>query len=139
MSAKSVCARLTAVVLLVCAAASTAAAQTANQTASEFYMKYRAAFDKAKAIEELLPYASKSMKADIESTPAAERPGMFKMIKEMSKMSNVKIVKETKTADGVTLSVEAVGEDRGKMTGQIQIVKEDGAWKIGKESWSSKG
>jgi hypothetical protein len=115
------------------------AAQTANQTATEFYVKYRAAFDKAKAVEELLPYMSKAMKAKVEETPAGERAKMFEMIKEMSKMSNVKVVKETKNEQGVMLSVEAVGEDRGKMTGQIQVVKEDGVWKMGRESWSSKG
>ena len=140
MSAKSVVVGLGAMVVMVAVSVSlTAAPQPANQTASEFYTQYRAAFDKAKKIEELTPYMSASMKKEVESTPAAERPGMFQMIKEMSKMSNVKIVKETKTADGVTLSVEAVGEDRGKMTGQITIVKEGGAWKMAKESWSSKG
>ena len=138
MSAKRVGGQLAAIVVLIAVGVSLVAAQ-ANQTASEFYTAYRAAFDKAKKIEELIPYMSKSMKADIENTPAAERPAMFQMIKEMSKMSNVKIVKETKTAEGVTLSVEAMGEDRSKMTGQIRIVKEDGAWKMAKESWSSKG
>ena len=115
------------------------AAQTGTQTASEFYVKYRAAFDKAKTVDELVPLMSKERKAEIEKTPAAERAKMFEMIKMMSKMSNMKVVKETKNEQGVMLSVEAVGEDRGKMTGQIQIVKEDGAWKMGGESWSSKG
>ena len=140
MSAKRVVGQLAAIVVLIAVGVSLAAAQQpANQTASEFYTAYRAAFDKAKKIEELTPYMSKSMKADVEKTPASERPMMFEMIKEMSKMSNVKIVKETKTPDGVTLSVEAVGPDRGKMTGKIDIVKEGGAWKMAKESWSSKG
>ena len=138
MSAKRVGGQLAAIVVLIAVGVSLAAAQ-ANQTASEFYTAYRAAFDKAKKIEELIPYMSKSMKADIEKTPASERPGMFEMIKEMSKMSDVKIVKETKEPDGVMLSVESVGPDRGKMTGQIKIVKEAGAWKMAKESWSSKG
>jgi hypothetical protein len=138
MSVKRVGGQLAAIVVLIAVGVSLVTAQ-ANQTASEFYTAYRAAFDKAKKIEELIPYMSKSMKADIEKTPTSERPTMFEMIKEMSKMSDVKIVKETKTADGVTLSVEAVGPERGKMTGQVRIVKEDGAWKMAKESWSSKG
>ena len=140
MSAKRVVGQLAAIVVLIAVGVSLAAQQQpANQTASEFYTAYRAAFDKAKKIEELIPYMSKSMKADVESTPASERPMMFEMVKEMSKMSNVKIVKETKETDGVMLSVEAVGPDRGKMTGLIKIVKEGGAWKMAKESWSSKG
>ena len=130
---------LAAVVLVMAGLSVTASSQTPNQTASDFYLKYRAAFDKAKSIDEVMPYMSKAMKAKVEETPAAERPKMFEMIKMMSKMSNVKIVKETQNEQGVMLSVEAVGEDRGKMTGQIQIVKEDGTWKMGRESWSSKG
>ena len=49
----------------------------------------------------------------------------------------VKVVKETKTANGVTLTVEGTAGAE-KRTGQVQIVQEDGAWKMGKESWSSK-
>ena len=139
MSARNLVARLAAIVLVVSGTVSVLAAQTGTQTASEFYVKYRAAFDKAKTVDELLPLMSKEMKAKVEETPADERAKMFEMIKMMSKMSNVKVLKETKNEQGVMLSVEAVGEDRGKMTGQIQIVKEDGAWKMGRESWSSKG
>ena len=139
MSARNVATRLAIIAFVVSATASVLVRAQANQTASEFYVKYRAVFDKAKAVEELLPYMSKEMKAKVEETPAPERPKMFEMIKAMSKMSNMKVVKETKNDQGVMLSVEAVGEDRGKMTGQIQIVKEDGAWKMGRESWSSKG
>lgn len=125
-------------VLMSVAVAAMVAQQATNQTASEFYTEYRAAFDKAKAIEELFPYMSKGMKSQVEATPAGERPKMFAFVKEMRKMTNVKIVKETKTDNGVTLTVEAVGADNDKMTGQIQILKEDGAWKMAKESWSSK-
>jgi hypothetical protein len=123
---------------LLISAAVAAASQTANQTATEFYMSYRAAFAKAKAIEDVFPYMSKATKAQVESTPAAERPKMFEFVKEMTTaMKNVKVVKETKTAEGATLTVEGL-DGKEKMTGQIQILKEDGAWKVGKESWSNK-
>ena len=123
---------------LLISAAVAAAAQTANQTATEFYMGYRAAFAKAKAIEDVFPYMSKATKAQVEGTPAAERPKMFEFVKEMTTaMKNVKVVKETKTAEGATLTVEGL-DGKEKMTGQIQILKEDGAWKVGKESWSNK-
>ena len=108
MSARNVVSRLAAIALVVSATV-TVAAQTANQTATEFYVKYRAVFDKAKAVEELLPYMSKEMKAKVEETPASERKEMFQMIKEMSKMSNMKVIKETKNEQGVMLTVEAVG------------------------------
>jgi hypothetical protein len=124
--------------VMVMAAMVTAAAQPASQTASEFYVAYRAAFTKAKAIEDLSPYMSKEMKAKIDSTPAADRPKMFEFIKQMSSsMTNVKVLKETTTPEGVTLTVEGM-DGKEPMTGQIRIVKENGAWKMGRESWSNK-
>lgn len=125
-----------AVFALVCLAlAAPALAQT--PTASQFYMTYRAAFDKAKTVDDLLPYMSKKTIAQVEATPAAERAPMFEMMKTMGTVTDVKITKETKTANGVTLSVEALDPDKKKTTGSITIVKEGGAWKLDGESWSS--
>lgn len=137
MSVRNAFVRVAALVVMVAVASATAAAQ-ADQTATDFYMKYRAAFAKAKAIEDLFPMMSKALKAEIESTPKAERPKMFEFVQEMSKgMTGVKVVKETKTAEGAMLTVEAM-DGKDKMTGQITVVKEGGAWKMGKESWSNK-
>ena len=130
--------RLAPVVFVVAAVVTATAAQPSNQTASDFYMTYRDAFAKAKAIEEMSPYMSKEMRAQIEATPAAERPKMFEFVKQMStSMKNVKVVKETKTDEGVTLTVEGM-DGTEKMTGQIRILRENGAWKMGRESWSNK-
>ena len=76
---------------------------------------------------------SKGMRSQVEQTPAAERPMMFGMIKKMDNFTQVKVVKETKTADGVTLSVEAIDSGK-KATATVDIVKENGAWKLGKET-----
>ena len=136
MKGRTLVGRLAVVVLAISAFVITAAAQT--QTASEFYMAYRAAFAKAKTIDDLSSYMSKEMRAKVDETPAAERPKMFEFIKQMSSsMTNVKVIKETKTDDGVTLTVEAM-DGKDKMTGQIQILRESGAWKVGRESWSNK-
>ena len=128
----------TSAVLALClvVASAAAVAQKTDQTATQFYMAYRAAFAKAKTIEELLPYMSKGTRAQIEKTPAAERPKMFEMVKMMNTYTDVKVVKEAKTADGVTLSAEAIDSDKSKATATIQILREDGAWKLGKESWT---
>ncbi len=114
-----------------------AVAQTPAQTASDFYMTYRTAFDKAKKIEELFPYMAKSMRAEVDATPAAERGKMFEIVKMMGALTNVKVVRETKTADGATLTVDALDPDKKKTTGKVEIVREDGVWKLGGESWSS--
>ena len=110
-------------VLLAPSLAPPAVAQT--QTASQFYMAYRSAFDKAKKIDDLLP------------TPAAERAKMFEMMKMMGAITNVKVVKETPSATGATLDVTALDPDKKPTKGTIDVVKEGGAWKIGSESWSS--
>lgn len=137
MSVKTLFVRVAALVVMLAVASATTAAQ-AEQTATDFYMKYRAAVTKAKAIEDLFPMVSKEMKAQVEATPKDQRPMMFDFMKEMSKsMTGVKVVKETKTDDGVMLTVEAM-DGKEKMTGQIKVVKEGGAWKMSKESWSNK-
>ena len=121
--------------LLVPSLAQPAAAQT--QTASQFYTAYRAAFDKAKKIEDLFPYMAKKNIDQVNSTPAAERAQMFEMIKMMGAITDVKIVKETKTATGASLDVTAMDPDKKPTKGTIEIVKEGGAWKLGSESWKN--
>jgi hypothetical protein len=123
--------------IAVSLAATPGSAQAPPQTASDFYLAYRAAFDKAKTIDELIPFMSKDARAEIEATPAAERGKMFELIKMMGALTGVKVLKETKTASGATLTVEALDPDKKKTTGTIEVVRESSAWKIGNESWSS--
>jgi hypothetical protein len=124
--------------LVLACTASLAIAQQPAQTASQFYMKYRAAFDKAKAIDEILPFMAKENKTEVEATPAADRAKMFELVKMMNKLTNVKVVKEDKAADGsVMLTVEGIDEEKKKNSGKVSVVKEGGDWKVGKESWSN--
>jgi hypothetical protein len=112
-----------------------AAAQ--SKTASQFYMDYRVAFDKATKIDDVLPYMSKQRADQVAATPADERAKMFEMIKMMGTLTDVKILKETKTAEGATLTVEALDSDKKKTTGTVKVIKEGGGWKLDGESWSS--
>jgi hypothetical protein len=111
-----------------------ASAEQAAQSASEFYQAYRKAFAKAQKIEDLLPMMTASRRAQVEKTPADERAMMFGMLKEMTaEQGDVKVVKETPTANGAELVVQA--KNGG---GTVTIVKEGGGWKLDKESWKSK-
>jgi hypothetical protein len=112
-------------------------AQQPAQTATQFYMKYRAVFDKAKTVDEVLPFMAKPMRAQIEATPAAERGKMFDMIKMMGMLTDVKVLKEDRTAEGATLTVEGIDMEKKKSTGKVSIVKEGSEWKLGKENWST--
>lgn len=124
-------------IVMTLVSAGWSSAQTDGKTASEFYTEYRAAFDKATAVEDIMPYLSASRRKQIESTPAEERKTMFHVIKIMGTLTDVKISKETRTADGATLTVDALDSDKAKTTGTITLVKENGAWKIDKERFKS--
>jgi hypothetical protein len=133
--------RIAAVVCALTALAlpgATLLAQAPAQTASQFYTDYRKAFDAARKVEDIIPFMSKETVAQVQSTPAADRAQMFEMIKMMGAITNMKIIKETRTGDGATLTVEALDPDKAKTTGTIQVVRENGAWKLGRESWSTK-
>jgi hypothetical protein len=115
-----------------------AATTAQGKTAQQFYQEYVAAFAKAKTIDDILPFMAAENRKQAEATPKAERDKMFEMIK-MFGHTDIKVLKEEKGADGSSvLSVEGVDSDQKKSTGQITIVKEGAAWKIGKESWTTK-
>jgi hypothetical protein len=135
MSLTRLAGSLVASFLLLSLVAQPAPAQT--ETASQFYMRYRTAFDKAKKIEDLTPFLSKKSLDMVNATPAAERPKFFEMMKMMGSITDVKILKETKTADGAMLAVEAMDPDKKKTNGKVEIVKEGSDWKLGSENWSS--
>ncbi|HVO09471.1 MAG TPA: hypothetical protein VMX54_01845 [Vicinamibacteria bacterium] len=125
------------------ASAVLAQAQPAKpQTASQFYLAYRAAFDKATKIEDLYPFlAAKNLK-QAQDTPKADRDKMFQVMKLMGSLSGVKVTKEEHTADGgAILTAEGLGTDladetkKVKQAGKITVIKEGGAWKVGEESW----
>ncbi|MGE3517481.1 MAG: hypothetical protein AB7J63_00875 [Vicinamibacterales bacterium] len=129
---------MTTFVVLAMALGGLAFAQApAPGSASEFYLQYRKVFDGAKKVEELLPYMSAATRKQVESTPPSERSDMFEMLKMMGAITELKIAKEARSANGATLTVEALDPDKAKITGTIDIVKEGTAWKLGKESWKS--
>ena len=119
---------------LAIAAPAFASAEQTSQSATEFYQAYRKAFANAQKIEDLLPMMAASRRKQVEKTPADERTMMFEMVKEMAAdQGDVKVLKETLNANGAELAVQ------GKSgTGTITLVKEGGAWKLDKESWTSK-
>jgi hypothetical protein len=98
--------------------------------------KAYAAFDKAARtgnFNEMKKYASKTqpMPDDI---PPAELKEMLAMMKAM-RPSKMKVTGGYIDGDHATLSVEAEGPDKSKMTGRIEMAREDGQWKLLKEKW----
>ena len=131
---KLVCRVLTLGLVLALAAPALATPEQAPQSATEFYQAYRKALAKAQKIEDVLPMMVASRRAQVEKTPAEDRKMMFGMVKEMTaEQGEVKVVKETATANGAELAVQAKDG-----TGTVTIVKEGGSWKLEKESWKGK-
>jgi hypothetical protein len=124
---------------LILAGGVVAAGPPAKQTATQFYMAYRAAFEKATKIEDVLPYMCADNRKQVEATPEPDRGKMFDMIKMMDTHTKVRVLGEDRQADGsVVLGVSAFDTDQKKnVTAHVTVVKEDGAWKLSKEAWTS--
>ena len=123
------------VAVVALAIAPVSAQAQATKTASQVFLEYRAAFEKATSVDEILPFQDAATKAQILKTPASERKQMFDMMKSMSDARGVKVISETKNAKGVELAVEGTTPDKKKATGKIQMVQEGGAWKVASEDW----
>jgi hypothetical protein len=113
-----------------------ATAQKPEQTPTQFYNEYRAAWMKTTSMNTLLPYVSKDSRAQYETTPQEQRQPMFTMMKEMATVTDFKVVRETKTASGYTLELSGTRPENKPATGTAEIVVEGGALKLKKESWN---
>ncbi len=122
-----------ATVVLALAVAPMVAQST--QTASEFYVEYRAAFDKAKSVDDILPFMATERQDEMNAVPAAERADMFEMIKMFGALTSVKVLTENVTATDATLTAEGIDSDSATTLGTITLVKEGGAWRLSQESW----
>lgn len=112
-----------------------AAAQKPAQTASQFYMEYRTVWGSAKTMDPILPYIAKESRAQYDATPNEKKQPMFELMKTMGALTDLKIVKETRTADGYVLDMTALGPDKRPLKGTAEVVIEDGRMKLKKEGW----
>lgn len=126
------------VLALALAAPSWAQAQPPSQTATQVYLEYRRAFDTADSIEDLFPFMAASVRTELEKMSATERAQIFGLVKVLGVVTNLKIVKESTTLQGVTLTVEGKDADGSNSVGTVTLVREDGALKMTSENWSPK-
>jgi hypothetical protein len=111
------------VLLCVPVQASPAEAQAGaakTQTATQWYLEYRKAFDKAKTFDELFPYMSASSRKEAEAHTPADRAKQFGLIKMLGTVTGIKVTKEQVTPAGATLTVEGIDSmAKSKTTGKI--------------------
>jgi hypothetical protein len=111
-----------------------AAAPATEKTATQFYVEYRAALLKAKTIEAVLPQLSREARGMIGANTAAENKDVL-LLQQTARGTTTNVLNETKTPDGVSLKVEGVDADKKKITWVVDVVKENGAWKVRSESF----
>jgi hypothetical protein len=112
-------------------------AQADEKATTDFFLKYRAAYEKSQKLDEVLPYWSKSRLAQVETTPKAERAGLFQMMKGMDDATGFTVEKVTKVSDSVySLSVKGTNGEKKAVKGTVVIKKESGAWKVDKEDYA---
>ena len=100
------------------------------------YLAFRQAMDKAKAVEEIVPFMDKASRAKVEAASPEERKDGFEMMKAFSEVFDVKVGKETVTGETAVVEATGVSAMDGKdSVATVQMVQEDGAWRIKHEKW----
>jgi hypothetical protein len=112
-----------------------------SETAAQFYLRFRDAALSAKTIDEVTRFWSAGLMDGFNLTREVNKPTTLETVKRRAGMfTDLKVTGETPTPDGVTLSLEGIGPDKTPMTGSVDIVRENGAWKLaGQEQWTPKG
>ena len=98
------------------------------KTGTQFYNEYRAAYAKAKGFNDMMPWMSKAQNDKLASIPPTQQKALWDINKQMD-VKDVKVVKETATADGATLEITGTGPENTMIKGTVKLVKEGGAWK----------
>ncbi len=120
------------------------AAQAESLSPKDSYLKYKTALIAANKIEDLSSFYCKQVNEEIKHTPAEMKPMMFSLMKETSPQQ-VTIKSEDINGDSAKLSLVSAPADAKaspnvieSTTGSVSFLREDGEWKIKKESWNSK-
>jgi hypothetical protein len=103
------------------------------KTPTQSYLDFHLALDKAKTLDEVLPYLSAAYRGMLESQPKSERAVWLGRLKDTSNGKDLKITKETIKGDSCTLEATATSARGNAMKGKISLVKEGGAWKLDDE------
>ena len=110
---------------------------TDTDKATDFYLRYRAAWDNAKSMDEMFPYLVKQVRTEYEAAPKPQRQPMFDAMHTAGALTGVKVVKESRRGDVYVLDLTAIDRDKKRAKGVAEIVTEDGAMKVKSEHWSS--
>lgn len=120
--------RLPAIVILFAALVASLPVTAQPKTGTQFYNEFRAAYAKAKGFNDIASWMSKAQKEKLASIPPEQQKALWDVNKQMD-AKDVKVVKETPTANGATLDITGIGLENKMIKGVVKLVKEAGAWK----------
>jgi len=124
-------------VLALASIASVPLGACAGGKASGTYKQYREALGKATKVEEVLPFLAKESRARVEKAPEDQRSRVLAILKLSSEeILDLTVVKEAKTETGVRLEVRGITGSGEDATGTVDMVREEGAFRVGKEDWT---
>jgi hypothetical protein len=131
---------------LVCAApvptSVTSAHEQTAETATQFYLRWRSTALNAKSINEITQFWTSETVDEFNMEPETAKADTLAMMKRLcGGQTDVKVVQETATPTGATLSLEGRDRDQKPIVSSVDIVKEKGAWKMtaSVEQWKPKG
>jgi hypothetical protein len=113
-----------------------------NETATQFYLRWRRTAVNAKSVDEITAFWTADALEQFSMMPDSARADTLAMVNRFYRtQTDVKVVKETATPTGAALSLEALDADKKPIVGSVDVVKENGAWKISNavERWKPKG
>jgi hypothetical protein len=113
----------------------------ASETATQFYLRWRSTVLAAKSMDEITPFWTAEMTDQFSMEPEAAKADTLPMIKRFyGAQRDVKVIKETATPTGATLSLEGKDGEQKPIVSSVDIVKENGAWKMtgAVEQWKPK-
>lgn len=116
--------------------AAPAAAQARARGPAEAYLAAVAVVRRAKGFDPILPHLSAQYRSDVENQDDAGRQSFFAYFKASLAQTDVVILKET--VEGDVAALEASGRDAagGRVVGTIEMVREDGAWRLDDYTWA---
>ena len=110
------------------------------ESATAFYLRFRQVALTAKSMDEITAFWCTPLLEDFRKEPEPIRVRALEMIKRTeNSLTDVRVLTETATPAGATITLDAVGPDKKPVTGRVDLVKENGAWKLVEaEQWTPK-
>jgi hypothetical protein len=121
--------------LALCLSPVPALAQAKSPT--EAYLAFVAAAQKAKSLDEVMPHLSKEYRAMLSAQPGDKKPVWLQRLKDSADMQDIKVTKETISGEKCTLEGTAKSSKGFALKGKVFLVREDGAWKLDEQGWST--